>query len=361
LTWKLASYALAAALFVGAFLVTRLPVLSVTPEPQAQVTPASGEPAAVPPAPYQPEAPPAGLVLPALDLTSQPLAEAAQVDRDANLDTSIPTRGRVTIEHYTVQQGDTIFGIAAKFNLKPETILWGNPELVDSLNLLRPGKVLNILPIEGALRVVQTGDTLENIAETFHSTPEAIVAFVGNDLDPENPVLTPGQNIVIPDGWRDTIQWQLPVASRNTTRGPGASGEPGSCAGPLSGPTGGFNFIWPANNRYLSGWDYNPNTHPGLDIAAGLGAPIYASETGVVVFSGLSIRGYGNLVIIDHGNGWQTAYAHLSQIYFGCGQAIAQGVVLGLAGSTGNSTGPHLHYEMRSSEYGRVNPWQFLP
>ena len=101
--------------------------------------------------------------------------------------------------------------------------------------------------------------------------------------------------------------------------------------------------------------------HPGIDIAAGLGAPIYASDTGVVVFAGWSTRGYGNLVIIDHGNGWQTAYAHLSQINVACGGAIYQGQVLGAAGSTGNSTGSHLHFEMRSDVYGRVNPHLYLP
>jgi murein DD-endopeptidase MepM/ murein hydrolase activator NlpD len=124
---------------------------------------------------------------------------------------------------------------------------------------------------------------------------------------------------------------------------------------------GTFTFVWPANNHYLSGTDYLPIGHPGIDIAAGLGAPIYASDTGVIVFAGWSTRGYGNLVIVDHGNGWQTAYAHLSQISVNCGGAIYQGQVLGLSGSTGNSTGAHLHFEMRHSDYGRVNPWLYLP
>ena len=309
---------------------------------------------------YKPEPLPAGASLPTFGLTPEG-AVAMRFSRQANPDTTIPTRARLEIEEYTVQPGDTIFGIADKFNLEPDTILWGNPELVDSLNLLRPGKVLNILPVNGALRVVQSGDTIEKVAEVYHGKVEDIVSFAGNDIDPENPVLAPGASIIIPGGWRDSVQWQLPTVTRNNARGPGSTGEPGSCAGTLSGPTGGFNFIWPANNHYLSGWDYNPNTHPGIDISAGLGAPLFASETGVVVFSGWSTRGYGNLVIIDHGNGWQTAYAHLSQINYGCGQAIAQGQVIGLAGSTGNSTGPHLHFEMRSSQYGRVNPWDFLP
>lgn len=309
---------------------------------------------------FEPEPLPAGATLPLFGLTPES-GELSRFSRKANADTTIPERAKLDIETYTVQVGDTVFGIAAQFDLEPETILWGNPELIDSLNLLRPGKVLKILPINGALRVVEQGDTIEKVAEVYHGTVDEILAFAGNDIDPENPELTVGQSVIIPGGWRESVQWQLPVASRNTTVGAGSGGEPGSCSGILSGPSGGYNFIWPANNHYLSGWDYNPNTHPGLDIAAGLGAPIYASETGVVVFSGWSTRGYGNLVIIDHGNGWQTIYAHLSQINYGCGQAIAQGQVLGLSGSTGNSTGPHLHYEMRSTEFGRVNPWDFLP
>jgi murein DD-endopeptidase MepM/ murein hydrolase activator NlpD len=287
------------------------------------------------------------------------LPEPATITRLANPDTEIPTRARATIEKYVVQRGDTVFGIAGKFNVKPDTILWGNPELIDNVNLLRPGKELNILPIDGALRIVQPGDTLDNIAQVFHGSVEEIVTFSGNDLDPSDPQIAEGQPIIIPGGWRETVTWSLPVVTR-TTRGPGGSGEPGSCVGPFFGPGGTYTFIWPANNHYLSGWDYS-SAHPGIDIAAGMGAPIYASDTGVVVFSGPSLRGYGNLIIVDHGNGWQTAYAHLSQINAGCGAAVSQGQLIGLSGSTGNSSGAHLHFEMRNVDYGRVNPWDFLP
>jgi murein DD-endopeptidase MepM/ murein hydrolase activator NlpD len=188
---------------------------------------------------------------------------------------------------------------------------------------------------------------------------EEIVAYAGNNLELDDPQIKEGQFLVIPGGWRELVTWQLPSVTR-TTRGL-TSSEPGACAGPFSGPSGTYTFVWPANNHYLSGTDFLPNAHPGIDIAAGMGAAIYASDTGVIVFAGWSTRGYGNLIIIDHGNGWQTAYAHLSQINVACGGAIYQGQVLGLSGSTGNSTGPHLHFEMRSDVYGRVNPWLYLP
>ena len=120
----------------------------------------------------------------------------------------------------------------------------------------------------------------------------------------------------------------------------------GGCSGDFSGGavgTGGF--IWPTANHYVSGNDYWSG-HLAIDIAAGLGDPVWAADTGVVVFAGWSNGGYGNMVMIDHGNGWQSLYGHLSQVIAGCGQSVGQGQTIGLAGSTGNSTGPHLHFEI---------------
>lgn len=289
-----------------------------------------------------------------------PTADPGDVARLADIHTIIPSRPRYEVTQYTVVANDTLFVIADKFNLDPETILWGNPTLADNPNLLSVGQELNILPVDGALRIVQPGDTLDKIAQAYHGTVESIVNFPGNDLDPTEPQITAGQYIIIPGGWRDSITWQLPVVTRAT--GPSANtGEPGACRGPFSGPTGSNSFVWPAGNHYLSGTDYLPVGHPGIDIAAGMGAPLYAADTGVIVFAGWSYRGYGNLIIIDHGTGWQTAYAHLSQINVACGGAIYQGQLIGLSGSTGNSTGAHLHFEMRHSQFGRVNPWLYLP
>jgi murein DD-endopeptidase MepM/ murein hydrolase activator NlpD len=353
---RLASHGLAIGLVVAAIWIARLdfnhvpavslPVgLAVTGTPAAQV--ARATPTAQP------------LELPT---DADQTGGAAALTRLADVHTIIPSRPRYEIQQYTVQLHDTLFIIAAKYNIKPDTVLWGNPVLAGDPNTLSVGQVLNILPVDGALRIVQGGDTLQKIASAFHGTVEDIVNFPGNDIDPTDPEIKNGENIIIPGGWRDVTIWQLPVVSRTTTGGSvsGSSGEPGACKGPFSGPSGTFTFAWPANNHYLSGNDFSPTIHPGIDIAAGLGAPIYASDTGVVVFAGLSLYGYGNLVIIDHGNGWQTAYGHLSQINVVCGGAIYQGQVLGLAGSTGNSTGPHLHFEMRSDQYGRVNPWLYL-
>ncbi len=356
---RLATHALAIGLVVAAVWLAKFDlsnaVLALPPELVQTATPPASASAA--PATATPIVEPLILEIP----PEAPTADGADIIRLADVHTIIPTRPRYDVQKYTVVANDTLFIIAANFNLEPETILWGNPALADDPNTLSVGQELNILPINGALRVVLPGDTIEKIATAFHGTVEDIVNFPGNNLDPSEPVLAAGQNVIIPGGWRDSIVWQLPVVTRSTVGASSNSGEPGACRGPFSGPSGTFSFVWPANNHYLSGTDFLPIGHPGIDIAAGTGAPIYASDTGVVVFAGWSYRGYGNLVIIDHGNGWQTAYAHLSVINVSCGGAIYQGQVLGQAGSTGNSTGSHLHFEMRSDSFGRVNPWLYLP
>ncbi|MCS6911386.1 MAG: M23 family metallopeptidase, partial [Anaerolineales bacterium] len=100
--------------------------------------------------------------------------------------------------------------------------------------------------------------------------------------------------------------------------------------------------------------------HPGLDLGGEYDEPIYAADSGVVVYSGWNTYGYGNTVILDHGNGWHTLYAHFNSVLVTCGEAVTQGQIIGLAGSTGRSTGPHLHFEMRLGG-GYVNPWNYLP
>lgn len=133
----------------------------------------------------------------------------------------------------------------------------------------------------------------------------------------------------------------------------------GQCWGPVSAPVGSGYFIWPTDHHVLVGRNYT-YWHPGLDLGGNLGDPLYAADAGAVVYAGWNTYGYGNLVIIDHGNGWHTLYAHFNEIYVACGEGVVQGQVLGAAGTTGNSTGPHLHFEMRfNGSY--VSPWNYLP
>jgi murein DD-endopeptidase MepM/ murein hydrolase activator NlpD len=292
-------------------------------------------------------------------------ASGATVLRQADLHTVLPDRPRIEITQYEVKDGDTLFGIADKFGLKPETILWGNYDvLLDDPHTLRPGQELNIPPVDGTIYKWNEGDGLNGVAKFFGVSAEDIISWPGNDLDPDtdpaSPDIAPGTALVIPGGHRELVTWSAPRITRSN---PGVAKilGPGACGALYDGPVGTGSFIWPSANHYLSGFDYS-SVHPAIDIAGHAGDPVWAADNGVVVYAGWNDWGYGQVVVIDHGNGWQTLYAHLSQINVSCGGAVYQGsTTLGLMGCTGNCSGPHLHFEMMNDAYGKVNPWNFLP
>ena len=126
-----------------------------------------------------------------------------------------------------------------------------------------------------------------------------------------------------------------------------------------NGPVGSGAFVWPTDNHSLSGSDYRAD-HPGIDIAAGEGSPVYAADTGVVIAEGNDVDGYGNVIQIDHGNGYLTVYAHLSVIGVRICQSVSAGQWIGAAGSTGNARGAHLHFEVAQDGW-YINPWDVLP
>lgn len=296
------------------------------------------------------------LTLPIYDTS----ASENQLSRRVEPSTIISQRSRVEILRYTVQTGDAVFSIAEKYGIEPETLLWGNYEtLNDDPHLLKPGQELNILPVDGTYYQWKEGDNLEAVADEFGVEPLAITEWPGNKLNPANPVIEPGTWLVVPGGSRPLRQWFIPDPIRPQA-GVGSAYGPGGCSGDYSGGavgTGGF--IWPTSNHYISGNDYWSG-HLAIDIAAGYGSAIWAADSGVIVFSGWSTVGYGNMIMIDHGNGWLTVYAHLDYVSVGCGQSVGQGQTIGGGGSTGNSTGPHLHFETRY-QGGFVNPWYVLP
>lgn len=121
--------------------------------------------------------------------------------------------------------------------------------------------------------------------------------------------------------------------------------DAGKCFGVTPLPIGTGNFIWPTGVHQMTGNRYSP-WHRAIDLFGSLGDPVYAADAGVVIWAGPDSRGYGRVVMLDHGNGWQTRYAHLSQVHVRCGQQILQGALIGAVGSTGRSTAPHLHFEM---------------
>jgi murein DD-endopeptidase MepM/ murein hydrolase activator NlpD len=292
-----------------------------------------------------------------------PADSGGAVSRRAEIRTTIPQRPKIDIVKYLVQQGDTLFGIADEFGLKPETLLWGNfAVLQDDPHSLRPGQELNILPVDGTYYEWSAGDSLEAVAAFFGVTSQDILDWPGNglpqDIDISNPQIEPSAGLVVPGGRREFVTWSAPRITRANPAVARVAG-PGACGAVSDGPTGEGSFIWPTTATTLSGTPFT-SYHPGIDIAGSTGNAIYASASGVVVYAGWNDYGYGLMVVIDHGDGWQTLYAHMNDVDVACGQAVFQGNVLGGVGSTGNSTGPHLHFEMQSDIYGKVDPFGFV-
>lgn len=301
----------------------------------------------------------------ALELPEYVVPSEQSLRRAADVYTSIPTRERLTILKYVVQSGDTLFGISNRFGLQPETVLWGNFDILeDNPHSLKPGQDLNILPVDGTYYVWKEGDGLIGVADFFGVSAQDILDWPGNqlpqDLDLANPAIEPGFPIVIPGGQRETVDWRAPRITRANPATARILG-PGFCGSVYDGPIGAGFFIWPTPSQYISGYNFSLNVHPGLDIGGSEGNALYAVDAGVVVYAGWNNGGYGNVVVIDHGNGWQSLYAHMSSVAVGCGDGVFQGTVIGGMGSTGNSTGTHVHFELQSDQYGKVNPFNFLP
>ncbi|HEX7621400.1 MAG TPA: peptidoglycan DD-metalloendopeptidase family protein [Anaerolineales bacterium] len=270
------------------------------------------------------------------------------------LKTDITSSTTYNVIEYTVAGGDSVFGIAKDHNIKPETLLWANFDtLQDSPDSLRIGQKLNIPPTDGVYYKWLQGDTLDSIAKKFDITVEDILNWPGNNIDLANPDIKPDTFVMVPGGHREFVQWIVPTVARGRS---GTAALNGSACG-SGGPVGSEAFIWPTGNHFLSGNNYWSG-HLGIDIAAGLGAPVWAADAGVVTMA-QAYGGYGNMVMIDHGNGYITVYGHLSLINVKPCQGVAAGQSIGLAGSTGNSTGPHLHFEVRLNG-GFVNPYYVL-
>ena len=282
------------------------------------------------------------------------------IPRKTTLHTTIPERPRQEVFEHTVETGDSVFGIASDYGLEPESILWANYTLLnDNPDQLSPGMVLRVPPTDGVLYEWQEGDTLQSVADKFEAQLDDILGWSGNKFDLTNPVVEAASLIMLPGGHREFKQWIVPTIPRGRAGVSSSLYGGGTCPGGYEGAYGTGGFIWPADNHYLSGNDYWSG-HLAIDIAAGSGARIYAADSGVVVFAGSALGGYGNMVVIDHGNGYQTLYAHMSSVGVSCGQSVLQGGYIGSAGTTGYSTGPHLHFEVRYLG-GFINPWYVLP
>ncbi len=243
---------------------------------------------------------------------------------------------------YTVKEGDTIASIAANFNISVNTVLWANG--LNSREVIKVGDHLTILPVTGVQHTVTSGDTVLALANDYDAKVSDIVEF--NNLG-DGSRLSIGQKIIIPDGYitPETAPQIVPSdtrIARDSEEGPT----------PPPAPVTGSGFIWPTTTRSISqGFRWG---HTGLDIDNRSRPPVFAASDGTVEFTGW-LGGYGNLLILNHGGGLTTYYAHLDKFYVTKGQSVAKGAAIAKMGSTGRSTGPHVHFEVRRN--GRpVNP-----
>lgn len=253
--------------------------------------------------------------------------------------TELEGQARTKPEVYVVQPGDTVTAIAHKFGVTVNTILWENN--LTAYSIIKPGKELVILPATGLTHKVAKNDTIAKLAKLYQVEPEAILE--ANGLTEEKG-LTIGQIVFVPEGLKPkptpAVRYYQP--SRQF----------------VAAPRGG-NYIWPTASYRIT--QYMTWRHFGLDIGNRSGEPIYASADGEVVISsqGKWNGGYGNQVVIDHGNGVQTRYAHNSYNLVKVGDRVTQGQPIAAIGSTGRSSGPHVHFEIMI-EGRRENPLNYL-
>jgi len=265
--------------------------------------------------------------------------------RQAVPHTTFPDRPRAEVVTHTVEQGETLWTIAAQYDLTPETIAWSNREAIqDAPWLIQPGLQLFILPTDGIYHTVREGETPRDIADEYGVDTSALYNE-WNDLE-RGEGLEEGQLLVVEGGQSDEIAWEPPQPAPSQPR---YSYE--YSASSAAAPSPNNSFILPTGSRLVSGWYFHDPRNPmhiGLDYKCRMGDPLYAADSGVVTISGWN-GGYGILVELNHGNGFVTRYGHFSQLTVGAGQAVHQGDLLGYCGSTGWSTGPHLHFEIRKN------------
>lgn len=243
---------------------------------------------------------------------------------------------RSEVVYYTVGTGDTISSIANQFRISVNTILWSNN--LTAYSLIRPGDKLTILPVSGAMYTVKSGDTVGRIALKFGVEESSIFQY--NSIKSANGLVI-GKTIIIPGGKKidDTVIVKATTPSRTSN----AVAVIEKLINPKKAPASSSSMLWPTEGHRIT--QYYSWRHTGLDIANKVGTPLYAAEAGTVEFSGWS-NGYGNNVVINHGGGKKTRYAHASKLFVKVGEEVDRGEQIAAMGSTGWSTGPHIHFEV---------------
>ncbi len=252
---------------------------------------------------------------------------------------------------YIVRSGDTVSGIAQKFGISVNTVLWANG--MTGRTKLKVGQSLMILPVSGVLHTVKKGETLGAIAKKYGTDVDKILA--ANRVRSASQIRV-GEDLVIPDGKPPVA----PVRQVNPSPKPALGDIRNVFRPPPEGvanqQASEGNLAWPTDQHLIN--QYFHTGHPGLDINGNLSNHTYAVDDGIVTSAGWNSGGYGNMILIDHGNGMITRYGHHSKLYVSVGDHVTKGQVIGQIGSTGRSTGPHLHFEIYVGGK-RVNPLSY--
>lgn len=262
---------------------------------------------------------------------NSPSAVLSASTNEMEMDTLISDKMRDKITEYKVQEGDTVSSIAEKFGVSTDTIRWQNN--LASKDSIKVGQTLEILPVTGVAHKVKKGDTVYSIAKYYDTTAQGLVDFPFNSfVNDETFELAIGQTIIVPEGIKPSeILWAPLARVKQTTPNAGSVTASGV-------------FVWPTGGTITQRWVWY---HKAVDIANNAAPNILAADSGTVIVAGWPDQsGYGNRVVIDHGNGYKTLYGHMSRIAVVAGQTVARGNVIGQMGSTGRSTGTHLHFEV---------------
>jgi murein DD-endopeptidase MepM/ murein hydrolase activator NlpD len=276
----------------------------------------------------------AAVVLATSTVVDNPASEAFTAGLYSNQEEEIPwpnAGGRTQVEIYTVEDGDTLWSIAVKFELSLDTLRWSNPELERNPDVLAVGTELVILPVEGVYHIIEAGDDIETIAAKYGVAEDDITAYPPNGLYPPYE-LTPGEGLIVPFGSKEPV---LPK--------------------PALYPE--FPLAWPVAGHVTGGFEPD---HPALDIGAPYGSTVYAADSGTITYAGWATDGYGYTLIIDHGDGRETWYNHLKGTLLEAGGFVFRGTPIAEVGSTGHSSGPHVHFELRLNGEP-VDPSDYLP
>ncbi|MGE3856545.1 MAG: peptidoglycan DD-metalloendopeptidase family protein [Dehalococcoidia bacterium] len=264
---------------------------------------------------------------------------------------------------YKVQAGDTVSGVASRFGIRSTYITWNNADVTNA-NALAVGQTLQVPSVEGIIHSVRLGETVSEIALRYDANAQDIIEFRANGLQGDPNRLREGSQILVPGGRKVEI-----AATIAPPRTPAAAVAAATTAPPRAGtPAAAVSanvvvpnsaWAWPVRGLLTS--PFGPSHPLGIDVAIPVGTPIVAAAAGTVIFvGGNPCCSYGYHIIIDNGAGYETTYAHLSGFAVQKGDKVAAGQRIGTSGNSGNSTGPHLHFELHRG--GRVqDPMQYLP